>query len=466
VPSVGNPRDFRRQALDRKRLVVVANSSVGWSLARTQEYCTRRGVPLSAIISIPLGTDPVTWTPASNAAMEATFVTPLAALIQSRLASGVLLGPGCPARVAVVGQVNGASYTPAAVGYPPLYQLAAGAGRYFARLASEVSVFALPCVVAWIDNGSGRFTWAGWDGLLGATLWPSTLWGQVGSTDTALAPLLSIVDAVPTGATNVPTAALTALIGRAQSNQLPVGRIGYSGWYTPGGAVPESDSNALASLVSADRAMSADTVAPVLVSISTISAPDGNIWAALVERLRTWGYPVQYVYRDTPGGPGSFSEINAPVAGAVASTAAFTSTVTGLPYSLLAGCALNTDTPNSAGVGFNTLAPVPGGGVSSIGASGGWEWGLRQLTLGAAWAMLDQTHKNLSVHQASWVGVWLLLTGMSVMEAVYWSSNAAGYLACGDPLFSPFPLNLYQPPGERFGRGERASRTRAWRAPR
>jgi hypothetical protein len=463
VPSVGNPRDFRWQALDRRRLVVVANSSVGWSLARTQEYCDRRGIPQSAIISIALGTDPVTWTPASNAAMEATFVTPLAALIQSRVASGVLLGPGCPARVAVTGQVSGAAYTPAAVGYPPLYQLASGAGRYFARLASEASGFALPCVVAWIDRGSGRFDFGGWDGFLGNDLFPSTLWAAVGSSDTTLAPVLALSDATSIGSTSVPTQALTALGGRAQSNLLPTGRIGYSGWYSPSGAVAESSTNALAAVESADRAVPGDLPAPLLVSIATVSSPDGDVWAALVERLRAWGYSAQYVYRDTPG---TLQETLAPAAGAVATKAAFESTVTGLRYSLLAGCALSSDAPNTSGVGFNTLAPVAGAGVSSIGASGGWEWGLRQLAIGAAWAMLDQTHKNLNVHRTSWLITWLLLSGMSAMEAAYWAGQRQGHLACGDPLFCPFQLQFYRPINEQLGRGYRSPRTRAWRAPR
>lgn len=429
MPAATSPRAFAGLRLQRQRLVAIANSSVAWSRPLLEQYCLRRGVPLTAIIDFPLGTSPSQYDPGSNAALLADFITPLAEFQRARGASGVLLGPGVPARVTVRGTVLAGVYTAGGTGFPPLAHLAAGAQSYAARLAVSTPPMAAR------DDGSSRWTWSG---VGGTALWSDLPWRLVGSTDTGLGELLTVNDAAPLASypAYFPTADCVALLGRPESEQLPVGRVGYSAWSAP--TVAESSSNALAALPLADLGATSPALAgPVIVSIEDVSGTDGDIWAALYARLVEWGYPAAYVYRTTPTGS---QTTYAPLAGALASAADWASTVTDQPYSMLLGCALNADTPQSGGVGFGTLAPGAGSGVATVGPSAGYQWGLRQLTLGAAWAVVDQTHKNLGTHRGSWSTCWWLLAGVSAMEACYWGGGNASFLACGDPLAEPFRL--------------------------
>lgn len=429
MPAVGNPRQFRPQRFERQRLLAVANRDVSWSRPLLEDYCERRGIPLTAITDLPLGTDANAWDPGSNAAFVSTVVNELAPRARAINAHGFILGPGCPARVTVRGIFSSGSYSAGGLGYPPLAALVGGCISYASQLAS------LGGAIAAVDGGSGRWTWGN---QFGSALWSGTPFVQVGATDPSLSPSYTLNDdaALAAYTAQLPTEACTALLGNSANRVLPVGRVGYSEWQTP--AVAESSSNALASLALADLGQTADSLTgPVLVSIEDVSGTDGDIWAALYAQLVAWGFPAGYVYRSAPTGA---QATYAPLAGATYTEAAWESSLVDVPYSALFGCCDNTDTPETAGVGFNTLRPGAGSGVGPLGASGGYEWALRQLTRGAAWGIVDQTHKNLGVHRAAWATDWLLLAGMSVMEACYWSGGNNSYLACGDPLAEPFRL--------------------------
>jgi hypothetical protein len=459
VPSVSSPRAFAWQRLDRQRLVCVANSSVAWSRPRLEEYCNRRGIPTASIIDLPLGSSTV-WNPGSNAAI-APVVAQLAAFMTARRARGLILGPGLPAMVLVTGVVTSTfSAIGGGSGVPPLHTLFAGAYSFATLLAAGGGTLVT------FDGTSGAWQWWVSNGVSHQVIWSSLIWLNVGSSDTALAPQLTLNDDGVLSATFTPSTAATQLLYSGSPRQVPVGRVGYTSW--TGEVISENSTTALQALTSADAGNQlVAQPAPILVMIGNTSGNNGLVYAVLLSMMRKWGYHANYVYRQAPVSP---QETYAPAAGAVATETAFETTTNGLPYYYLAGFAENDDTAQTGGVGFNTVAGTNGAVAAIGGASFGFYWALRQLQRGCAAAEVDQTHRTAVAMTSHWVIDYLLLAGMSLMEAVYFSGNIAGPLACGDPLFAPFhfaagpkPDALTQPGSGAPGTERRAERERSYR---
>ena len=81
--------------IDLSRITVVSNSSVSWSLARTQQYMALYGIPAGNLISLPFGTG-TTYTQ-STPTFESQIMVPLRAKLIA-LGGPLIIGPSIPSQ--------------------------------------------------------------------------------------------------------------------------------------------------------------------------------------------------------------------------------------------------------------------------------------------------------------------------------------------------------------------------------
>jgi hypothetical protein len=200
-----------------------------------------------------------------------------------------------------------------------------------------------------------------------------------------------------------------------------------------------------------------------------------NRWAGITYRMKNdWGYNVGYFYRQSS--IPAESEALCPVAGAIWSKSDFEGgAIVGAPYYMLGGDALNADDPVRSEPFKSALSPVAGADIVEMGASYGYEWGIRGLQTGAASASMDVTHRTQGETTIAWLSLWHRLRGMNALEWQWNQFNAPFY--SGDPLHRPFhfdpagsldlfegtppPLPPVQPPP--FPDNTANSPYRAWR---
>lgn len=433
MPLATNPRDFRFAPLVRERLTYIVNRDNPDDRGLAEWYCDQRGIPRQNIVELSLGTNAQSWSPpGGNAAIQSEFVTPLLAheARYNPQPSGRLLGAGVPSTVRVLGKYSGGTYTPDSAGFPPLATLASGAGSYADQLGTHTLIAR--------DGTSGRWSWARSAFLPAITdLWPFALPEVQGVGTAATMTQASYLDALASSfVVQLPTTLATQYTAGPLAKLIPVGQVGWAA-YQVQPIVEDRDRTAakINAALSARFGINAEP-APALVMIRnvTTSPPDMVIWAALARRMREWGYSVEYFYRQTPAAD---AEALAPIAGAAFTAADFEGgAVVRRPFYLLVGAGTNSDLYNAP---YTTaLAPAKGAGVGPVGPSLGYRWAWQALEDGAAWGIADQTHKTQGQHYLSWAQAWCLLTGMTVMEAVFYTARDAATLAVGDPLVTPY----------------------------
>jgi hypothetical protein len=437
VTAVPDPRTQAFARITAGVCLIVANSSVAWSVTAANEYATARGVPLGNIVSVPLGTSR-DWDPGSNDAI-ADFANTIRSNWLAKGARAVLIAPGCPTRVVVRGVISGSStYTPTATGLPPFGHLVQGAPSYASLLTGGA-------VMACREVGSGRWVW--W-------LWTSNVFTRVEAWNTRVAWKLGLSDnrnlidgnyelvslksneGSPTslGSGSFPTTLASTYAGWSGSRVIPAGRIGWSAWRRPSSAFDETVDNWDGPLLSS---LAADSLTaqpePLLFSLNNNTA-SGGMWAGLAKSCADWGYDTEYFYRGTPT---AAMESMCPVAGAVWSKADFEGgSIVGAPYYLFSGDSLNADDPVRTEPFKSALSPVDGSVITAKGPSYAYEWGIRGLQTGAAAASIDVTHRSSGETQTAWVSAWEMLKGMSGLEALW--NNISAPFPSGDPLHRPF----------------------------
>lgn len=468
MPVVGHPRTFDFRPIDRKRLVVLANSSEAYSVPAAEAYCRRRGIPLANIIPLSLGTSDVAFDPGDNAAISTAIVDPLAAKYAQVGAVGVLIAPGCPNGIVVRGVfVQGTGYlAPTATANAPLALLAAGARSFAARVAARGGFLAVTA-----DPTVTNVRWSGTPvaNLVPPTpLWNGFVWDFLGvGNDATMSPVTQLSDLFGPTATNTRLATVLATQTlSAGSPVIPAGRIGYTGWTSADGL--ETAANALGATDAADAAYGQDVQSgPILVGVREFSGYLATS-ASMYTRLKEWGFWAKYFWRQAPSG------LAATLCPAGGPDEAFTDpdfdsgAVVGYPAMVHYDCSDN-ENPLTTAPYTNAIQPTRGGGAYLGGLSGGFQYSLRSLQRGAAWGVTDVTHRTAASPATSWSLLYLLLAGMTPLEAAYYDASLSLQAPMGDPLFAPFwyvQPSKYQTLDEVRGVVRRTPRTRAWRAPR
>jgi hypothetical protein len=438
MTAVSDPRTQAFARITAGMCLIVANSSVAWSVTAANEYATARGVPLGNIVSLPLGTSR-DWDPGSNAAI-ADFANTIRTNWLAKSARAVLIAPGCPARVRVRGVTTaGTLYNPDLTGLPAFGQLVMGSPSYASLLSGG-------SVIACREAGSSRWEWWVWSGSAATTYqaWANRLAWQLGLSDNRglvdgnyeLIGLLPNAASPPSfAAGSFPTTLASTYAGWSGSRVIPAGRIGWSAWRRPSSAFDETVDNWDGPLLSSLAANSLTAQpGPLLFSLFN-GTGSMDRWAGLAKSCADWGYDTDYYYRQTS--ISSAVRALCPVAGVVWTKADFESgAIVGAPYYLFAGDSLNDDDPVRAEPFKSALAPLPGATVGEMGPSYGYEWGIRGLQTGAAAASMDITHRLSGDTLTAWATTWHLLRGMNGLEASLNRIGAA--FPSGDPLHRPF----------------------------
>lgn len=424
MTEVVNPGAFPWARLSRSRVWVLANADSALSVAECAEYAAARGVPPENVLAVPLGTNPNNWTPpGGNGGIDAVLIAALLAHEAARghVPHGIVCGPGCPPVVRVEGVVSAGVWNAAGIGWPPLQAFVAGYRSFRSRTAGAALVA--------IDGTSGLWVAARrW--LSGATsaIWPGLLSDYLGTGDpSSIAPSGDLGGAAAPYSARVPSTAATAQLGRYSAAVVPVGRLGWWSWLGTPAAETAGLIDGIMAAADAGAALTAQP-APVVVSIADVQGADSVIWSRLANRLQAWGFVRSYHYRKAPSAE---NEADAPLAGAVAGTPV------DLPAAMYLGAASTGD--QYAPPWSGAILAAAGGGAAPVGPSDGFKYALRLVERGAAWGVADVSHKTAPVHDgAAWVVGWLLLAGMSVIEAVYYSGALGILSAIGDPLAAPF----------------------------
>ena len=429
--------DYTRRdgRLDRSKIVVVANSSVAWSLPVCQYYCSARGIPLNNIVSVVAGTDRI-YNSASNAAAYAALFAPVISLVISIGAVAVLTGPAMPDLLYWTGYWDGAaSYvlnnsTPCTVSVPALYQhcMVVNSATDLTPRGTQVSGD-----VAWYSSAGST-----------TTLTPNDkAWKQLRISSSIGGDHEYQLPTTTLGWTIYwPTPQETQYINTPHSTRsLLTGRIGIAGW---NGTSTETEAAVRRIIDNATLASSYWTSRsvrqlPILVSLKDLNSGDCELFAQLGKWLRDAGYNVKWAY-GAGFTPNAATEALLPAAGSV--YADYTAQ-TNYPYYQHYGYTGN-DTPALDGTVWKGVTVGSGG---CMWPSFPFQSFLKNMEAGTATAAASTSH-HINTASAPYNIMALLMRGFSYLEAIYYSARQNPWMAAGDPLYAPFaPETLIQSAG-------------------
>lgn len=469
MPVISDPRTYSFARIPNTACLILANSDVAWSESSCETYATAKGIPLSNIKAYPLGVSG-SWTAGNSPKEQTENILAFCEWLKMHWSAGnyraILIGPGCPVNVAVIGgQSNLGALQPDGVGYPPFSHLVAGCPSFAREMYAE-SVTSPDYVqyVAWGEDGASRFKWGKINYRNGAPI-PSALvirlWSPNGVNDYALAYYLGLSDArVTSNSFNLTTTSLTShasdnsnatlpsgvatqFYGNPRSRWLPVGRIGWNAWTS----VISAENEARVEDIIDSSAAAEDHVsqpAPVFVMLENISGTDIVAYAGFANTLAGFGYDVDYCYR--VANPNATAQTLCPTGSAAfASTAITSGAASNVPYYVLCGAGQPTDDPQTnGGIGYNTFLPEVGADHGDIGPSAGFSWAIRGMVRGGAAGNMDVSHRNTTEHLQGWIGTYRRLTGACGLEL-----QPLGPLYCGCPSGDPLHRAFhFDPAGE------------------
>jgi hypothetical protein len=480
MPLVSDPRTYSFARIPNASCLIIANSSVAWSQSTCETYAAAKGIPLGNIVSYALGASD-TWSVGSTPEIQTQSILAFCEWVRAQYINGgyraILIGPGAPCRVAVLGnQPNLGSYDPLQYGYPPFSHLVAGAVSFVDELMRQATLVPeAKQYVASYEPGSARYMWAKVNYKAGAIV-PNTqayrMWGPQGATDSySLAynlGLTSVRDtsnvynletrsltshASASANATLPSGAASQFYGNPQSRWVPVGRIGWTAWTNL--TVAESAA-AIQDIIDSSDAAEAHVSqpAPIFAMLQNITGTDIVDYAGFANTAASWGYDVDHCYRVSS--PNATAQgLRSTASAAFAWDAISNGAVTDYGVYMLLGAGLtvpNEDDPQTSGAdGYSTFLPEVGATVADIGPSAGFAWGIRALTRGAAEANMDVTHRFASEHATGWIGAYKRLTGANGLELQPLGPTFCG-CPSGDPLHRPFhfdpagTLSLISPP--------------------
>jgi hypothetical protein len=446
----------------RSRLLVVANSSVTWSVTETEYYCQRRGIPLSNIVYLALGNggSPTTYDSIYEAGtwanVLATIVTPVATKARQLFAQGIILGPGVPVGCqfpSYAGPLQVAPMTDVVrlIGYP------GPPNEPFGTLYAD-------------DRGGGRVAVTNGGFIpLEMGVGPNGAWENPTSVvDTAttyslpLSPSAGNVD-LPIGGTQSLDAVTDTKLGHpvdwyALDNNTvdgnlalkfagpcpPIGRVGASslgGGYLGNPPYAETQAFVRDLIDRATAQMAAHSVGearrkPILFNLTTADGgtATGARWSYFRTLCEGWGLNTKYAYYNPAGHRNDTKAMSAPGSAAYTALQLEFGEVIDFEYYLMVGGWDNVnfyDAPYA-----NAWKPQPGAGVL-MGPSNGFQVTNRALERGALAGRGDMTHATTATLTADLSTLHNLLRGMTWMEAMFFS-QPMGHAPIGDPLWAPF----------------------------
>ena len=446
-----DPATLFYQPMSNGRIVIVANADLAWSVAAAQRYARVKGIPFANVLAVPMGTSRLLWAPAGNAALRSALIAPLWTLYNAVLAQCVIMAPGCPQRVNIVGTTDLNTLQAAAIGVVPL--------EYLCKCAREaedqmLAFGSAACLVAYIPAAIGQIPMvlpvypAFVPFYFLHNGWISFRLGQVPN-EAPLDPLYATVyEGLNLENIELPTDLSISLLGNAQCRSIPSGRLSASwtqyAFVQEGGEIPSQyhETELLgASLARASAEYSAARAPanryrnPIHLQLSN-NFTGLQTLAYLYSQLIGWGYTASYVWRSTPGAPAS---TYAPLAGAAYTVADLNAgRVRDLPYHLMVGDAQNTEMFNEP---YRSAWKPTAGGGSYLGPSEGWQYDINGLFRGGSGGYSNALHVTTGIYLEMYSVVHNLLRGMTWAEAMYYpgQSNASYHIASGDPLARPFP---------------------------
>lgn len=450
LPTSDPVTDYYRP-LSNGRIIVVANSSLPWSVTAAQRYARRKGIPEANILQVAFGTDRNLWTPASNTAMRAALITPLRALMDSVLAQAVLVAPGCPQSVLIYTANDQTTYYPAQ-NWPVSLDYLTQSCR---ELDTELTTYGITALCAYRGApaigtfpvvlqaypAAGPFLFMG-SGELQYKL------GQ--PTPAPLDPAyMTTYEGVNAEVVTLPTQLAIDSVGNINARAAIGGRIGIGytlECYTAEGAeidgpyrVDPQTGPATGNLAAGFETAAAPGNryrAPIHLQLSAAFVGMYSL-AYLHSQLVGWGYQSSYFYRT--GSPPAAMTTYAPAAGARYSLADLNAgRVRDIPYQLMLGDGSNAEMFYQP---YRDAWKPTGGGGCIMGPSEGWCYAINGLARGGAGGVSNKLHVTADWYKWLYAYARELLSGMSWAEAVYYQGqiNPVYALAVGDPLARPFP---------------------------
>ena len=428
--------------IDVAQITVVSNSSVSWSLARTQQYCNLYGIPLSNIVSCPFGTG------ATYLQSTPTFQTQVMNVVRPKLIAlggPLIIGPGIPSQWEVP-LLTGSSGS-----------WAAGPGSsdvgLWLIMAMAKKFTSLTQVVGATGGGLGGNAFTPYDLLSPSSvvaLQPGAVGQFLGGNFTEV---FTLKDSSGVYQCTVPDAGGLNAALSAERTYVPFGKVGWGGWDNP--VVPaETDTNIGQLLTQiqnnlANVYLQAKT-APILHTILAAGTAPITEDCAWVQQLKAWGANVKYYYHSADTPPAPFN-VTVPISGAVAPWATLSTTGISPPatYTVFSGNVANGEIPNAPWT--TNQNPQPGGVALIGGASGGYQNNQWEVSTKQAAGTTDGKHRevtNLNEAVSIWYGVLRGLPLMLARHFLDFSGNGTAN-AMGDPLWTPFRA----PPAGQAGTG-------------
>lgn len=453
------------------RVLIVYNTDVSWSLTLARRYARRKRIPLANLFGWAFGTS-YDWYPANTAAIH-TFTVAVEAACDSLGAQCVLVAPGCPSGVEIIGVFDGGSnsggsvgvFYSGAAGYPDLAKLCSGV-RQWNDLYDQYGEANMHCHLfagtdyAWSFYRAAPLAVGFCFSEYSTFPSPARFIRNAGVTSTyQYADVSAGIDweavynfpAIGTGNGQHITQQRTLdLLGNTSNRMLPYGRIGF--WWNKVATYPQPDpSTYLMDFDTQSRAMEqgmryADACSPgnryrspIHFQFQNTSAQDELAYSAKV--LKDNGYNVTYNYTGTPS---ANQEALMPIAGAAFSlTNLRAGLVKDTPYHLMCGIAYpnyaTTDDSPYLEPWFSSFKPTGGGG-SFMGPSFGYGTALTGMKRGGASGLTNSSHITSGTYIGFVSMLYHLVKGMSWVEASFFSHEWGQQTPpIGDPLARPFP---------------------------
>lgn len=399
--------------IQRRKLLIVSNSTVGWDYSVCSQYAKIHRIPVTQILRVPLGSSPV-FTPAD---LWTELLTPLINMAVENRCEGIIMGPAVPDLVAI-GQAVAA-----------MHQLLSGVWTLYSKRSEGIVVYAQGGNVAYdTETTRGEYKL-----LVG-----DTAADRLGTVKTVTADV-AIPGPAQQHVLTLPEVEATDQLSY-QAPSLPVGMLGWP-------QIPPIRALALVrqsrtTLYNRDDDFARS--APIFAHLAPRTGLDRTQEAHFAALMPPWGLNMRYTYHGVSGEPVSSEEDTAlPEAGQWATESQWADgSIRDEEYFIelggLGNPAYATDPNFQAAVkptkyGAATLIPE----LASTRLDGG--------ALGALWPLLANPDGDAQL-PAVW---YALLGGMTLMEALYYAGKgglARSLLVTGDPLFAPFagPLRYYR----------------------
>ena len=448
LPTTDPAQDYYRP-LSNGRVILVENTDLPWSVALTRKYARRKRIPASNIVSVAMGTNLSTWTPASNAAFRTAFLVPILEVLDDVLGQAVLMGPGTPDQVLLRNKLTiGSSYQLTTTGAVVLSSMAASVRQ----IDANYQTYGINGLCFTTDAG-GNLPYVG---AYPATTGSAVCGGNWVYSLLAVGALPypdygTLYEGLNAETIILPNQAAIDLLGAASNYSVLRGKIGI-GWTTQAYSYDGYDNVASYAETAemAGRAMEratryAEAVSPdnryqqpIHFQFNSYTTTAARSTAYLHSQLLGWGYQSSYAWRTS--NTTSDTELYAPYSGTAYSQAALDAgRVRDRPYHLMVGDASNLEMP--AEPYASAWKPTAGGGVW-IGPSEGWIYALHSVAKrGGSGGYSNARHVSASVYTSAYSIVHNLLRGMTWAEAMYFSTYSVdgNMLPIGDPLARPFP---------------------------